>query len=83
MATKGKKSLRELQKERQESRSLRDVAFMYGTALKDQEMLIKHLGAGWILPKSGFGFTKADGNPGRISWRGYEWGAQWIVTVWN
>ena len=68
MATKAGKSLRELQTERQESRSLRDVAFMYGTALKDQEMLIKHLGAGWIMPKSGFGVTNPDGTPGRIPW---------------
>ena len=53
-------SLRELQKARQEKRSLRDVAFMYGSALKDQEMLVKHIGAGWILPKSGFGVEKKE-----------------------
>jgi len=57
------KSLREKQKERQESRSLRDVAYMYGSALKDQDMLIKHYGAGWILPKEGIGAVTADGKP--------------------
>ena len=57
-------SLRELQKARQEKRSLRDVAFMYGSALKDQEMLVKHIGAGWILPKSGFGVEKKEKEQG-------------------
>lgn len=61
-AEKGK-SLAEMQKARQESRSLRDVAYMYGSALKDQDALVKHYGAGWILPKHGFGAVDADGKP--------------------
>ena len=60
------KSLRELQKARQESRTLRDVAFMYGSALRDQDTLIKHYGAGWILPKEGIGAATADGKPGEL-----------------
>ena len=70
MTGKPTKTLREMQKARQESRSLRDVAFMYGSALKDQEMLVKHYGAGWILPKSGFGATNPDGKPGLMGWDG-------------
>jgi len=57
------RSLRQMQKARQESRTLRDVAYMYGTTLKDQDALIKHYGAGWILPKKGIGAVKADGTP--------------------
>jgi len=50
-----RKSLHTLQNEFQEKRTLKDVAFMYGSCVKNQETQVKHWGGGLIVPKKDFG----------------------------